>query len=90
MEVFGEEMLPDFLPGEIILCDLVNRNAYIYDLPYIVIADNFNLLRYIKDSGKPDTVLLVPSNGDNDTIEAKQSDIMQLFLVKGKIRRFYS
>jgi len=90
LEVFGDEMLPEFLPGEIILCNLVNRSAYIYDLPYIVITKNLNLLRYIKDSGKPDTLFLVPSNGDTGTIEVKQSDIKQLFLVKGKIRRFFS
>ncbi len=90
LEVFGDEMLPDFLPGEIILCDLVNKNAYIFELPYIVVTDNLNLLRYIKDSGKPDTLLLIPSNGNKDSIEVKQSDVKQLFLVKGKIRRFYS
>jgi transcriptional regulator with XRE-family HTH domain len=90
LEVFGEDMLPDFIPGEIILCDLVNKNAYIYDLPYIIIADNLNLLRYIKDAGSPDTILLVPPNGDKASIEIKQSDIKQLFLVKGKIRRYYS
>lgn len=89
LEVFGDEMLPDFMPGEIILCDLVNKNAYIHDLPYIVVTKHFTLLRYLKDSGKPDTLLLVPSNGDIETMEAQQSDIKQLFLVKGKIRRFY-
>jgi transcriptional regulator with XRE-family HTH domain len=89
LEVFGGEMLPDFMPGEIILCDLVDKNAYIHDLPYIVVTKHFTLLRYLKDSGKPDTLLLVPSNGDIGTIEAKQIDIKQLFLVKGKIRRFY-
>jgi transcriptional regulator with XRE-family HTH domain len=90
LEVFGDEMLPEFMPGEIILCDLVNKNAYIYNLPYIVVTDNLNVLRYIKDSGKPDTLLLVPSNGQTPVIETKQLDIRQLFLVKGKIRRFIS
>jgi transcriptional regulator with XRE-family HTH domain len=90
LEVFGDEMLPDFTPGEIILCDLVDKNAYIYNLPYIVIADGLNVLRYIRDSGKPHTLLLVASNGDAVTIETHQRDVKQLFLVKGKIRRFYS
>ena len=90
LEVFGDEMLPEFMPGEIILCDLVNKNAYIYDLPYIVVTDNLNVLRYIKDSGKPGTLLLVPPNGETAIIETKQLNIRQLFLVKGKIRRFIS
>jgi transcriptional regulator with XRE-family HTH domain len=90
LEVFGDEMLPEFMPGEIILCDLVNPNTYIYNLPYIVVTDQLNVLRYIKDSGKPDTLLLVPSNGETGIIEAKQVNIKQLFLVKGKIRRFHS
>jgi len=90
LEVFGNEMLPDFMPGEIILCDLVDRNAYIYNLPYIIITDRLNVLRYIRDSGKPDTLLLVPSDGETDTLETHQGNVKQLFLVKGKIRRFYS
>lgn len=90
LEIFGDEMLPDFMPGEIVLCDLTNKNAYIYNLPYIVVTDNLNLLRYIKDSGKPDTLLLESSNGDSHSIEVRQADIKQLFLVKGKIRRFFS
>lgn len=90
LEIFGDEMLPDFMPGEIVLCDLTNKNAYIYNLPYIVVTDNLNLLRYIKDSGKPDTLLLESSNGDSHSIEVRQVDIKQLFLVKGKIRRFFS
>jgi len=90
MEVFGDEMQPDFMPGEIILCDFVNKNAYIFDLPYIIVTQGLNFLRYIKDSGKPDTLLLVPSNGETGQIEVRQSEIKQLFLVKGKIRRFYS
>ena len=90
LEVFGEEMLPEFMPGEIILCDLVDKNAYIYNLPYIVVTDKLNVLRYIKDSGKPETLLLVPSNDGTGTIETDQRDVKQLFLVKGKIRRFLS
>ncbi len=90
LEVFGDEMLPEFMPGEIILCDLVNRSAYIYDLPYIVVTQKWNVLRYIVDSGKPDTLLLVPCDRKTDALEIKQSAIKQLFLVKGKIRRFHS
>ncbi|KPL20272.1 MAG: hypothetical protein AMS23_11260, partial [Bacteroides sp. SM1_62] len=69
LEVFGDEMLPDFMPGEIILCDLVNKNAYIYGLPYIVVTDQLNVLRYIKDSGKPDTLLLVPCDRKTNDFE---------------------
>ena len=90
LEVFGDEMQPDFQPGEIILCDLINKNAYIYDLPYIVITDELNLLRYIKDSGKADTFLLITSDSTSGSLEVSHKDIRQLFLVKGKIRRFYS
>ncbi len=88
LEVFGDEMVPDFQPGEIILCDLINKNAYIYDLPYIIVTPELTILRYIKDSGKADTVLLLPSDNKKGSSEVKQTDIMQLFLVKGKIRRF--
>lgn len=90
LEVFGNEMLPDFMPGEIILCDRVDPNAYIYNLPYIVVTDQQTVLRYIKDSGKPDTLRLSPSDGDAGNMETDQRDVKQLFLVKGKIRRFYS
>ena len=90
LEIFGEEMHPDFMPGEIILCDLVDKNAYIYKLPYIVVSEELTVLRYVQDSGKPDTLLLAPSNETAEVLEIHQQDIKQLFLVKGKIRRFYS
>jgi transcriptional regulator with XRE-family HTH domain len=90
LEVFGDEMLPDFMPGEIILCDLVNKNAYIYGLPYIVVTDQLNVLRYIQDSGKPDTLLLVPCDRKTNALEIKLTDFKQLFHIKGKIRRFLS
>jgi transcriptional regulator with XRE-family HTH domain len=90
LEVFGDEMRPDFLPGEIILCNLVDKNSYIYNLPYIVVTEQLNLLRYVQDSGKPDTLLLAPSNEQTEIQETDLQDIKQLFLVKGKIRRFYS
>ena len=63
LEVFGEEMIPDFLPGEIILVDLVDKNTYIYDLPHIIITDMINVLRFIKNSNHPDFLLLSAANG---------------------------
>ncbi|HEC44368.1 MAG TPA: hypothetical protein ENI20_16215 [Bacteroides sp.] len=89
LEVFGEEMLPDFQPGEIILADLVDKNTYIYDLPYIIITDKINVLRFIKNSNHPETLLLMPSNGSAEPMEIGKTEIRQLFLIKGKIRRYH-
>ncbi len=89
LEVFGEEMLPDFQPGEIILADLVDKNTYIYDLPYIIITDKINVLRFIKNSNHPETLLLMTSNGSAEPMEISKNEIRQLFLIKGKIRRYH-
>ncbi len=89
LEVFGEEMSPDFQPGEIVLADIVDRNTYIYGLPYIIITDRINVLRFIKNSNNPETLLLIPSNNGADPIEVSKTDIRQLFLVKGKIRKYH-
>ncbi|MFC2112829.1 hypothetical protein ACFLTA_06125 [Bacteroidota bacterium] len=89
LEVFGEEMVPDFFPGEIVLVDMVDRNTYIYDLPYIVITDRINVLRFIRNSKNPDTLLLETSRGNADSIEISKTEIRQLFLVKGKIRKYH-
>jgi hypothetical protein len=70
------------------LSHISRKYAYIYDLPYIVVTYHLNLLRYIKDSGKPDALFLAPSNGDTGTIEVRQMDMKELLGVKGKIRRF--
>jgi len=89
LEVFGEEMIPDFHPGEIILVDMVDRNTYIYDLPYIVITDQINILRFVRNSNNPETLMLFPSNGSAEPVEVHKTDIRQLFLVKGKIRKYH-
>ncbi|MCK4748183.1 MAG: hypothetical protein KAT15_14135 [Bacteroidales bacterium] len=89
LEVFGEEMLPDFQPGEIILVDMVDKNTYIYNLPYIIITDKLNVLRFIKNSKNPETLMLVPSDGYAEPTEISKTEIRQLFLVKGKIRKYH-
>ena len=89
LEVFGEEMLPDFQPGEIILVDMVDKNTYIYNLPYIIITDKLNVLRFIKNSKNPETLMLVPSDGYAEPTEISKTEIRQLFLVNGKIRKFH-
>ena len=89
LEVFGAEMSPDFQPGEIVLADLVDKNTYIYDLPYIIISSKINMLRFIRMSNNPDKLLLSPSDAETETIEINKTDIRQLFLIKGKIRKYH-
>jgi transcriptional regulator with XRE-family HTH domain len=89
LEVFGEEMSPDFQPGEIILADQVDRNTYIYDLPYIVITGKINMLRFITASGNPETLVLSVPGGQAEPIEIDKSEITQLFQVVGKIRKYH-
>jgi transcriptional regulator with XRE-family HTH domain len=89
LEVFGEEMSPEFSPGDIILMEMVDRYTYIYGLPYIVVTEKINLLRFIKNSDNPDTLLLVPARDEVDSLEVNKSEILQLFLVKGKIRKYH-
>jgi transcriptional regulator with XRE-family HTH domain len=89
LEVYGEDMIPDFQPGEIILAELVDPNTYIYDMPYIIITGKVNVLRFIKNSPNPDTLLLKASEDGIETLVVNKSDIHQLFLIKGKIRRYH-
>jgi transcriptional regulator with XRE-family HTH domain len=89
LEVFGEEMSPDFQPGEIIMADQVDKNTYIYDLPYIIITNKINMLRFIRASGNPDTLVLSASGGQAETVEINKADITQLFQIKGKIRKYH-
>ena len=88
-EVFGEEMVPDFFPGEIVLVNMVDRNTYIYDLPYIIITNRINVLRFIRNSKNPDTLILEPSSANVEPVEVSKTEIRQLFLVKGKIRKYH-
>lgn len=89
LEIFGEDMKPDFSPGDIVLADLVDRNDYIYDLPYIVVTEKLNVLRFIRNSGNPENLALSKPGHDEEALEVRKSDIHQLFLVKGKIRKFH-
>ncbi len=88
LEVFGDDMEPEFYPGDIVMVNQVDKNSYIYGLPYILITKEINLLRFINNSGNPDTLLLERSIGSEEAIEVNKADILQLFLVKGKIRRY--
>jgi len=67
----------------------VDKNTYIYDLPYIIITNKINLLRFIRASGSPDTLVLSTSGGQAETIEINRADIRQLFQIKGKIRKYH-
>ena len=89
LEVFGDDMQPEFYPGDIVLVQQVDKNSYIYGLPYILISKKINLLRFISNSNNPDTLLLERPNNLEETLEVNKTDILQLFLVKGKIRRYH-
>jgi transcriptional regulator with XRE-family HTH domain len=89
MEVFGDEMMPEFHPGDIVLIERVDKNAYLYDLPYIVITDKINVLRFLRNSNNPETLILAHAIDNEDITEINKIDILHLFLVKGKIRKYH-
>jgi len=89
LEVFGDEMSPDFQPGEIVLAVMVDKNTYIYDLPHIVISDKINMLRFIRMSDNPEKLLLSFSNPETVPTEINKTEIRQLLLIKGKIRKYH-
>jgi len=89
LEVFGDDMEPEFYPGDVVMVEQVDKNSYIYGLPYILITKKINLLRFIKNSNNPETLLLERSMPSEEALEVNKADILQLFIVKGKIRRYH-
>lgn len=91
--VYGDSMVPDFYPGEVILVrEIRNVDSMLWGEPYLVITnaacDNLRTIKNVYLSEDRQNFILRATNPKyaGDTI-VPRNDVLKIFLVKGKLNR---
>lgn len=91
--VYGDSMVPDFYPGEVILVrEIRNVDSMLWGEPYLVITnadcDNLRTIKNVYLSEDRQRFILRATNPRyaGDTIVPRDS-VLKIFLVKGKLNR---
>lgn len=91
--VFGESMIPDFYPGEVIMVrEIRNVNSMLWGEPYLIITnaacDNMRTIKNVYLSEDRQSFILRATNPRyaGDTVVAIDN-VLKIFLVKGKLNR---
>lgn len=91
--VYGDSMVPDFYPGEVILVrEIRNVDSMLWGEPYLVITnadcDNLRTIKNVYLSEDRQKFILRATNPRyaGDTIVPRDS-VLKIFLVKGKLNR---
>lgn len=91
--VYGESMIPDFYPGEVVLVrEIRNVDSMLWGEPYLVITnalcDNLRTIKNVYLSEDRQNFILRATNPrySGDTIISRDN-VLKIFLVKGKVNR---
>jgi hypothetical protein len=87
VDVYGDNMAPKFLPGDIVLCKKVNIDDSIAFGEAYLICLNEPIVRYIKSSPTPETFKVSAENPRFEDMIIQRSDVNCLYRIKGLIRR---
>ena len=91
--VYGDSMVPDFYPGEVILVrEIRNVDSMLWGEPYLVITnadcDNLRTIKnvYLSDDRRNFILRATNPRYTGDTI-VPRACVLKIFLVKGKVNR---
>lgn len=91
--VYGESMIPDFFPGEVVLVSEIKHvDSMLWGEPYLIITnaecDNLRTLKNVYLSEDRCNFILRATNPKyaGDTI-VHRNNVLKIFLVKGKLNR---
>lgn len=91
--VFGESMIPDFFPGEVVMVrEIRNVSSMLWGEPYLIITnaacDNMRTIKNVYLSEDRSSFILRATNPRyaGDTVVAIDN-VLKIFLVKGKLNR---
>lgn len=87
IEISGDSMMPRFYPGDIIACSIVHNSRFIqWNKPYLIATrEDGMIVKRIKPSTEPDSILAVSDNAEYDPFDIPKSDIDGLARVVGVI-----
>lgn len=86
VNIYGESMFPLYKNGEIIILKAWNESFIDYGNVYLIITKNgHRMVKYLHKSPNENKVICQSENSKFDSFEIDKSDILRLFLVRGKV-----
>ncbi len=87
VKVSGDSMTPVINNGDMLaIREIKNLNMIFWGQIYVVLLDDYRMVKYIRKHENPDIVILKSANRDYDDIEISRNDIRALFVVENIIR----
>lgn len=86
VNIYGESMFPLYKNGEIIILKAWNESFIDYGNVYLIVTRNgHRMVKYLHKSPNENKVICQSENSKFDSFEIDKSDILRLFLVRGKV-----
>lgn len=87
VKVSGDSMTPVINNGDMLaIREIKNLNLIFWGQIYVVLLDDYRMVKYVRKHTNPDYVILRSANPDYDDIEILREDIRSLFVVENIIR----
>ena len=87
VKVSGDSMSPIINNGDMLaIREVKNLNLIFWGQIYVVLLDDYRMVKYIRKHENPDLVILKSANKDYDDIEIPKDEIRALFVVENIIR----
>lgn len=85
----GNAMTPLYQPGEIMMCrEFIDWRMYVlYGEAYLIVTEQYQMVRFVKKSANDDTFLLSACNSHFEDFEIPKYLILKMFLITGSINR---
>ncbi|MFI3294866.1 MAG: S24 family peptidase [Rikenellaceae bacterium] len=90
--IYGESMTPRYNPGDIVACQRIhNKKVIMYGEAYLCMiqsgADYYETVKILRRNPNPAMITLRPVNPNFDETTISINDILQLYIIRGKIER---
>lgn len=85
VKVSGDSMSPVINNGEMLVIREVKNNLIYWGRIYVVVLEDYRMVKYIRKHVNPETVILRSANPNYDDIEIPKTEIKSLFLVENII-----
>lgn len=87
VKVSGDSMSPVINNGDMLaIREVKNLSLIFWGQIYVVLLDDYRMVKYIRKHENPDLVILKSANKDYDDIEIPKDEIRALFVVENIIR----
>ena len=87
VKVSGDSMSPVINNGDMLaIREVKNLNLIFWGQIYVVLLDDYRMVKYVRKHENPELVILKSANKDYDDIEIPREEIRALFVVENIIR----